>query len=229
MRCDLVDPQRAGGVRRQREDAVRRQPADEAGRPGDGRADDAEHVEQHGLALDADQRHAQQHREEDHGRDDAVGQGMEGIGRNVEVDEVERRGVLEQRGAEERRALGRREHQRDQAREDQRDDPESRRSWLRPAGRAAWPRARSRLPRLRMIETVTYGRTVICSSRTKPWRDDAERRDVLAEEQAGGDAGERADEDFLREGHVWGCWRRAGQSNNSRSGRICSPGHGREP
>ena len=63
-------------------------------------------------------------REEDDRRHDVVGQRIERVRRNIEIDEVEGRPALEERGAEERRRLGRREGQRHEHRERQAHDPE---------------------------------------------------------------------------------------------------------
>ena len=52
-----------------------------------------------------------------------------------------------------------------------------------------------------MIESVTYGSTVICRSLTKPSATTLERRDQFAEEQPDGDARGEPDEDALGERH----------------------------
>ena len=57
---------------------------------GDRRAGHAEHVEQHFLALDADQGNPEDDREQHDRRDDVVRERIERIRGNVEADEVER-------------------------------------------------------------------------------------------------------------------------------------------
>ena len=52
-----------------------------------------------------------------------------------------------------------------------------------------------------MMETVTYGRTVICNSLTNPSATTAERSDLLAEEEPHDDAGAEAGQNLLRERH----------------------------
>ena len=133
----------------------------------DERVGHREHVEQHLLALEADQRDAEDHREQHDGRHDVVGERVERVGRDVEIDEVEGRPLLDERRAEERRVSRTGNASGKSEREHQRDEPTGRPARRRPAARAAWPVASS-VPRLAMIETVTYGSTVICSSLTKP-------------------------------------------------------------
>ena len=85
----LLDAERAGGVCRDGEQADRRKPHDEAGRARqrvDGRT---QHVEQLLLPLDADERDADDDREQHHGRNDVVRERVERVRRDVEVDEVE--------------------------------------------------------------------------------------------------------------------------------------------
>ena len=78
----LLEIERAGGVRGDREQAVRRQAGHEARRPRDRRARDVQHVEQALAMVDADQRAAEHDREQHHRRHDVVGQRMERIRRS---------------------------------------------------------------------------------------------------------------------------------------------------
>jgi hypothetical protein len=58
-------------------------------------------VEQSLLALNPDERDAEDDREQHDRRNDVVRERVERIGRDVESDEIERRTPLDQRGAEE--------------------------------------------------------------------------------------------------------------------------------
>ena len=120
----LFDPERAGGGGGNREDAVGRQPHDEPHRPRQRVAGDREDVEQHLLAGQAVQRHADDHREQHHRGHDAVGECEEGVRRNVQVDQIEGLRRLEERGAEERGVLTGRKGQRHQEREAECQCPE---------------------------------------------------------------------------------------------------------
>ena len=139
----LFDAQRSRDDRGDREHADRCQGHDKARRLRDGLSGRGEHVEQGCLVRDADERRADDDAEQHDRRNDVVGERIERIGRNVEVQEVERLTFLEQRRAEERRVLIGREHQREQQDRGERDRPEDRQDE---------PHSLPERPRLRGIE-----------------------------------------------------------------------------
>ena len=121
---ELLEVQRAGLDRRDGEEAERRETDGQPRRARDRLSRDAQYVQQHLLALHADERHAQDDGKEHHGRDDAVRERVERVRRDVERHEVERRPALDERGAEERGGLYLRKGQRDEEGEHQRQAPQ---------------------------------------------------------------------------------------------------------
>ena len=152
--AELLEAERAGGGRGNGEEPIGREPDDEAGGARQRGADDVQQVEQDRLALEADDRHAEDDREQHDRRHDVVRQRVERVRRDVEVDEVEGRAPLEERRAEERRRLHVRKRQRHEHREVKADDPERHQHGA--GAQAEPPRVRRASdPRLSTIETVT--------------------------------------------------------------------------
>ena len=107
------------------EQAERREAHGQARGMRDGVGRDPQHVEQRLLAFDADERDAQDDREQHDGRHHVVRERVERVRRDIEVDEVERRPPLDQGRAEERRRLDVREGQRNEEREHERKRPQA--------------------------------------------------------------------------------------------------------
>ncbi len=150
----LLNAQSSGDDGGDREHADRRQRHDIPRRLLNGLSDRGQHLEQGGLARDTDERHAENDTEQHHRRHHVVGQRIERVGWNIEVQEVEGFPFQKQCRAEERRALTGREHQGKQQHGGQRERPEYRRiTAIRfPSVLAC---AASRAPSPPMMETVT--------------------------------------------------------------------------
>jgi hypothetical protein len=98
---ELLDRQGTRSDRGHGEHPVWAESHDAAGGARDDHTGGLEDFEQGRLSLHADERHAHDHREEHDCGHDVVGQRVEGIRRDVEVDEVERRRPIDERRAEE--------------------------------------------------------------------------------------------------------------------------------
>ena len=200
--AELLEAQRAGGGRGDGEQPVGRELDDEARGARERGADHVQQIEEDRLALEADDRDPEDDREEDDRRHDVVGQRVERVGRNIEIDEVEGRPALEERGAEERRRLGRREGQRHEHRERQAHGPERHHDG---AGAQAEP------ARIRGVERPEafddrdgdVGKDRHLEQLDEAVRRPLERERLLAEEEPHQDAEGEADEDLGGEGHPY--------------------------
>ena len=105
----LLDCERAGRNGGNREQPVGCEVDDGPGRLGDHRRRRREHLEERPLLFDADERHADDDREQHDRGDNVVGQRVEGVRGDVERNEVEGRALLDEGRAEERRRLRLRE------------------------------------------------------------------------------------------------------------------------
>ena len=201
--AELLETERPRRGRGNREESVRRQLDDEAGRARERVADDTEQIEQDRLALEPDHGNPENDREEDHRRHDVVGERVERIRRYIQVDEVERRPALEERRAEECGGLDCRERQRHQQRERQSDEPERHED-----GAGAKPEP----PRVGGAERAEalndrdrdVGQHGHLEQLDEAVRGPLERQRALAEEEPDQDAEGEADEDLAGERHVVG-------------------------
>ena len=205
---ELLEAQRAGRRRRDGKQSVRRELNDEPRGARERAAGDLQQVEQNRFAVEADDGDAKDDREQHHGGHDVVRQRVEGIGRNVEVDEIERRPAFEERRAEERGRLDRRERQRHQHRVEQANRPERHEHG---AGAQAQPPGFCRLQR---AQTFDDGNRDVGEDRHLEQLDEAVRRPLenerfLAEEQTHQDAEGEADEDLAGRSHGVGSRLRA--------------------
>ncbi len=198
--AELLEVQRAGGVGGDGEHPVRRELHDEPCRAGDQRAGDAQHVEQHLLPLDADQGDPEDDRKQDDGRDDAVGERVERVRRDVEPEEVEGLRLLDERRAEERRLRACRKREREDHRESERHDPQQ--GQHRPGPEAEPLRFRGvERPEARDDRDRDVGQDRHLQQPDEAVRDDLDGRDEFSEEEPGREARHQADEDLARERH----------------------------
>jgi hypothetical protein len=196
----LFDVQRAGGCRRDREKTVGGQLRHHARRARYGFADDLEHIEQRLLPFHTDERHAHNDREQHDGGDDVVGHRVERVGGDIEGDEVERRGALDERCTEKRCVLDLGKGQGHEERKRQRHSPEAH------DHRPDAQRHGARLPIVEAAEAADdrhddvreYGHL---EQLDEPLGRPGEHCRFLPEEEPDGDAGRQAGQDLLGEGH----------------------------
>ena len=198
--AQLLQPQRACRVGRNREQSVRREASDEASGRRDRIAGDVQHVEQALPARDADDGDTQDEGEEHDRGNDVVRQRVERVRGNVQIDEVEGGPRLDQARAEERGVLDRGKRQRDQERERQRQDPQAAdhgggfQTQRLQLGRPERPQAGDDRDR-------DVGQDHHLEQLDEAVRRPLQRRRLLAEEQPGEDAEREPDEDLARERH----------------------------
>ena len=194
---ELLEAERARGDRGDREQAVGRQPGQKVRHARERRAHDGEHVHEGLLALDADERHADHHREQHDRRHDVVGERVKRIRRNEQRDEIERRALFHERRAEERAALddGKRERHEegiDERHQPQRDDD-------RADPQTEQPRfVRPQRPEARDDRDRHVGQDGHLEQLDEALGGPLQDRRLLAEEQADEDAGAEADQDLVR-------------------------------
>ena len=162
-----------------------------------------EHVqglEEHLLAGQRHEAHAGEHGEDDHRRDHVVGEGAEGVGRDVEVEPVDCALGLEAREGEESASLPGGEREGEQEHEAEREAPERDEQEAAAAGEEAGVLA------LHAAEAGDQGAGHVGQDGDLEGLDegaaaDLQEGDLVPEEQADRDPGDESDEDLLREAH----------------------------
>ena len=86
---ELLELHGAGGVPGDREDPERGEPGEQAPHAAHGLVEHVQGLEERLLAGQRHEAHAGEHGEDDHRRDHVVGEGAEGVGRDVEVEPVD--------------------------------------------------------------------------------------------------------------------------------------------
>ena len=189
---ELLELHGAGGVPGDREDAERGEPGEQAPHASHGLVEHVQGLEERLLAGQRHEAHAGEHGEDDHRRDHVVGEGAEGVGRDVEVEPVDGALGLEAREGEEGASLPGGEREGEQEHEAEREPPERDEQEAAAAGQEAGVLA------LHAAEAGDQGAGHVGQDGDLEGLDegaaaDLQEGDLVAEEEADRDAGDEGE------------------------------------